>query len=226
MTENFVHSYIPHTDSERREMLNSIGVNRLEDLFLEIPERYRDPNIKLAPSLTEMELLQELEFLSAKNVQVGKMPSFLGGGAYSHFIPSAVSALTSRGEFLTSYTPYQPEVSQGTLQATYEFQSMVCELTGMDVANAGMYDGATAFAEAALMACRLTKRYRVYVLESVNSNYLAVLKTYLVPLSVEIVIVPDNVNQVDEDVACLLVQSPDALGTIPNHLLMEEFPLY
>ena len=216
MTENFVHSYIPHTDSERREMLNSIGVNRLEDLFLEIPERYRDPDIKLAPSLTEMELLQELEFLSAKNVQVGKMPSFLGGGAYSHFIPSAVSALTSRGEFLTSYTPYQPEVSQGTLQATYEFQSMVCELTGMDVANAGMYDGATAFAEAALMACRLTKRYRVYVLESVNSNYLAVLKTYLVPQSVEIVIVPDNVNQVDEDVACLLVQYPDALGTIPN----------
>jgi glycine dehydrogenase subunit 1 len=216
MVKNFVHSYIPHTDNERREMLDVVGVNQIEDLFLEIPEKYRDPNITLPSPLTEMELLQELESLSAKNVQVGKMPSFLGGGAYSHFIPSVVASLTSRGEFLTSYTPYQPEVSQGTLQATYEFQSMMCELTGMDVANAGMYDGATAFAEAALMACRLTKRYRVYVLDSISSHYLAVLRTYLLPQSVEIVIVSDYIIEIDGDAACLLVQYPNALGVIPD----------
>ena len=148
------HPYLPSTDDQREEMLRAIGVAAATDLFADIPEAFRDPDIRLPEALSELELRQDLEALAAENKAPGQYASFLGAGAYRHFVPAVVRAMASRGELLTSYTPYQPEVSQGTLQATYDFQSLICLLTSMDVANAGMYDGATALAEAALMACR------------------------------------------------------------------------
>ena len=147
--EPFRHPYLPTTPEQREEMLRVIGVASVEELFADIPEAYRDPRLDLPPALSEMEVRWELEALARENITPGEYACFLGGGAARHFIPSTVKALTSRGEFLTSYTPYQPEVSQGTLQATYEFQSLVCLLTGMEVANAGMYEGASALAKEA-----------------------------------------------------------------------------
>ena len=146
--------YIPNTDHDRLAMLQAIGVGSIEELFSDIPSGYGRPSIDLPLPLSELELRNELQALANLNSTVGNVPSFLGGGAYHHFIPAVVNHVVNRGEMATAYTPYQPEVSQGTLQATYEFQSIVSHLMGMEVANAGMYDGATALAEAALMACR------------------------------------------------------------------------
>ena len=216
MVDTFLHPYLPHTDDQRRAMLQAVGVASVDDLFADIPAAYRDPDLALPPPLSELELLQELGALAARNLAPGAAPCFLGGGAYRHFIPSAVSALVSRGEFLTAYTPYQPEVSQGTLQATYEFQSFVCQLTGMEAANAGMYDGATALAEAALMACRVTHRYKVAALDTVSPRYREVLRLYLEPQGVEIAVVPGSDPEVDGETACLLVQYPDSLGAVPD----------
>ena len=175
------HPYLPSTDDQREEMLRAIGVAAATDLFADIPEAFRDPDIRLPDALSELELRRDLEALAAENRAPGSYASFLGAGAYRHFIPAVVRAMASRGELLTSYTPYQPEVSQGTLQATYDFQSLICLLTGMDVANAGMYDGATALAEAALMACRVTGRGAVVALDTVNPRYLEVVRTYCAP---------------------------------------------
>ncbi len=216
MADTFLHPYLPHTDEQRRTMLRAVGAASVDDLFDDIPAAFRDPDVALPPPLSELELLQELGELAERNLVPGVAPCFLGGGAYSHFIPSAVSALVSRGEFLTAYTPYQPEVSQGTLQATYEFQSLVCQLTGMEAANAGMYDGATALAEAALMACRVTHRYKVATLDTVSPRYREVLRLYLVPQGVEIVVVPRSDPAVDGETACLLAQYPDSLGAVPD----------
>ena len=129
-------------------MLAVIGVSSVDELFADIPDAYRNPDFSLPPALTELELYREIGSLAKRNAVPGDYPCFVGGGVYRHFIPSVVGAMISRGEFLTSYTPYQPEVSQGTLQATYEYQSMICEITGMEAANAGMYDGASSLAEA------------------------------------------------------------------------------
>ena len=214
MADTVLHSYLPHTDDHRRAMLEAVGVPSIDGLFADIPAPYRDPEVALPPALTELELRAELEALAGRNAAPGAYACFLGGGVYRHFIPSVVGAMISRGEFLTSYTPYQPEVSQGTLQATYEFQSMVCELTGMEVANAGMYDGATAFAEAALMACRITHRYRVAVLDTVNPRYREVLRTYLTPQNVGIDVVSPDTATIGEETACILAQYPDSLGTV------------
>jgi len=214
MSTVFPHSYFPHTDAQRREMLAVVGVDTVDDLFADIPQRFRDPDFALPPPLTELELERELGALAGKNAVPGEYPCFLGAGVYRHFIPSVVSAMTSRGEFLTSYTPYQPEVSQGTLQATYEFQSLICLLTGMEAANAGMYDGASAMAEAALMACRITDRDNVLVLDSVNPRYRAVLDTYLLAQGIQITTIAPGKLAVDATIACVLAQYPTFYGSI------------
>ena len=144
--------YLPNTDQNQLEMLAKIGVSSIDELFHDVPERYRFPDLKLPPAGSELEVLNELYGLALKNSSTGCFATFLGAGAYNHFVPSVIPYLASRGEFLTAYTPYQPEVSQGTLQAIFEYQSMVAELTGMDVVNASHYDGATSMAEAAIMA--------------------------------------------------------------------------
>ena len=175
----FTSPYTPNTDSDRRAMLDAIGVDSVDDLFSDIPAEHRNPDLDLRPPTSELELRREIEAMAGENVTPGRYSSFLGGGSYRHFVPAVVRQIASRSEFMTSYTPYQPEVSQGTLQAHYEFQSMVCQLTGMEVANAGMYDGATSMAEAVLMAARLTRRDRVAVLDTVSPYYRDVLATYV-----------------------------------------------
>ena len=158
-------------------MLAAIGIGSIDELFRDIPEEFRNPDLDIPPPTSELELGREIRALAGSNAVPGDYACFLGAGSYRHFIPAIVRQLASRAEFMTCYTPYQPEVSQGTLQAHFEFQSMVCQLTGMEVANAGMYDGATSLAEAALMAARLTGRDRIAVLDTVSPSYLEVLRT-------------------------------------------------
>ena len=171
-------NYIPHTDAEREAMLKTIGVPRIEDLFEAVPEKYRFPELDLPPALTEMEVAWELQSLADANADTSHHACFLGAGAYNHYIPSVVDSILRRGEFLTAYTPYQPEVSQGTLQAIFEFQSMIGNLTGMEICTASHYDGATAFAEAALMCVSITKKPKVIVSRAVHPMYRQVLRTY------------------------------------------------
>ena len=212
----FNQPYIPNTDDDREQMLKAISAASIDDLFLDIPESYRNPSLNIGEPLSEMEVKSKLSQMSSRNFQVPSDSSFLGAGVYRHFTPAVVPSLISRGEFLTSYTPYQPEVSQGTLQGTYEFQTMTAQIFGMEVANAGMYDGATALAEAALMACRITKRYRVAILNSVNPMYVEVVKTYTSPQGIEIYMVEDQGNDfhLDDETACLLAQYPNYWGQI------------
>ncbi|MSQ11319.1 MAG: aminomethyl-transferring glycine dehydrogenase subunit GcvPA [Dehalococcoidia bacterium] len=213
---SFSHPYLPQTDGQRREMLAAVGVSSEEELFQDIPAPLRNPTLKLPPPLTEMELVRELRALAEQNAVPGEYACFLGGGASRHFIPSVVGALISRGEFTTPYTPYQPEVSQGTLQATYEFQSFICQLTGMEVANAGMYDGASALTEAALMACRATNRYQVVVLDTVNPRYLDVVNTYTEPQRIRVRTAASAGLTLTKGDACLLVQSPNFFGSLED----------
>jgi glycine dehydrogenase subunit 1 len=169
--------YVPNTDDDQKRMLKAIGVSKIGDLFADIPQALRlnrDLNI---PALPEMELLTEIEALSRENRE--GLTCFAGGGVYDHFIPAAVNTIISRPEFVTSYTPYQAEVAQGTLQVIYEFQTHICRLTGMDIANASMYDGATAAAEAIRLTARITRRSKAIVSESVNPLYREVISTYL-----------------------------------------------
>src|ERR687891_720805 len=219
-------TYSPHTDADRERMLAAVGVADLEDLFADIPEAVRAGEWSLPPPLVEQEVRAELTRLAGRN----RLPevSFLGAGAYRHLVPSVVMEVIGRPEFATSYTPYQPEVSQGTLQSIYEFQSLICELTGMEVATASHYDGATATAEAALMACRLTRRHRIGVSTAVHPEYRRVLATYASGPGVEIVEVeadlgeggtgatdPDAAGAVlADDVACLVAQQPNFLGQL------------
>ncbi|MYC01237.1 MAG: glycine dehydrogenase, partial [Chloroflexi bacterium] len=161
------HPYIPATEADRARMLERIGVDDLDTLFADLPPAFRDPAIDLLPALTEPELIGLLADRAGQNAASSR-PSFLGAGAYRRSVPSVVSHLVSRSEFSTAYTPYQPEISQGTLQSGFEFQSVVCELTGMDVANVGLYDVASATAEACLMAARTTKRQAVALLEPIH----------------------------------------------------------
>ncbi len=208
--------YIANTEADQRAMLDVIGVRSLDDLFADIPESQRDPPLDLPNPLSEPELLAELSALAGRNRPPGQMPSFLGGGAYRHFIPSVVAHILSRGEFLTSYTPYQPEVSQGTLQSAFEFQSMVCELLGMEVANAGMYDGASALAEACLMAAAVTGRRRIALLDTINPSYDAVVRTYAAGRGLTVDQVSAQGPNLTEEHACLAVQQPSFLGCLEN----------
>ena len=214
MMENgrFTSPYTPNTDDDRQRMLDAIGVRSFDDLVADIPAEHRNPPIDLPPPTSELELRREIGAMAEQNAVPGDYACFLGAGSYRHFIPAIVRSVATRSEFMTAYTPYQPEVSQGTLQAHYEFQSLVCQLTGMEVANAGMYDGATSMAEAALMAARVTKRDRVAVLDTVSPAYRQVLKTFVDSQGIAIdTSSPDSV-QVGAETACLLVQQPNFFG--------------
>src|SRR5881398_82906 len=167
-------------------MLQQIGAASIEQLFDSIPEALRlQDHLQVPAALSEIDLLRKFEQTAARN-QAANRVSFLGGGAYSHYIPTVVDHLISRSEFFTAYTPYQPEISQGTLQAIFEFQTLVCQLTGMDLANASMYDGSTAMAEAVLMAERVTRRSRVLVSDAVHPEYMRVAETYVAHAGIEL----------------------------------------
>jgi len=223
--------YLPHTDDEIRAMLERIGVPDVDALFAPIPEGYRlERPLALEPTLDEAQLMSHLEELANKNTATGKL-SFLGGGMYDHHIPPAVDQLLLRSEFYTAYTPYQPEYSQGTLQAIFEFQTMVCQLFGLEVANASMYDGASAAAEAVLMARRGTRRNRVLVSAGLHPEYLATIHTYLAGMdeahAIELVpLAADGrtdatalamaVAQNPSDTACAIVGYPNFFGVVED----------
>ena len=214
--------YIPNTDQDRREMLKAVGVDTAEELFLDIPEEYRNPSLDLPGPLSELELKHDLKTLAAQNLHLDGRSSFLGAGAYNHFSPSIVRAIITRGEFLTAYTPYQPEASQGTLQAAYDFQTLVCNLMGMEVADAGMYDGASSLAEAALMACRVTGRDHLSVLESVSPLYCQVLETYIKPQGIGLHLLESGEAHLPQDSACLIVQYPNFFGYVEDLAKQEQ----
>src|SRR5881397_3708686 len=215
MSASSPHPYIPNTGEDRRAMLDRIGVRSVDELFADIPAKFRIDGLDLPSALPELDLTREMSELASQNTVAGNgVASFLGGGAYRHFIPSTVGHIISRSEYYTAYTPYQPEISQGTLQTMFELQSMVCELTGMDVANAGMYDGASALAEACLMACRVTGRDRIAVHSSVHPAYLDVVRTYASGPGLEIDVVAGA--QVTDVHACLAVQQPAFLGHLED----------
>ena len=219
--------FIPHTQDETEAMLKTVGVKKLEDLFTAIPEKYRFPKLNIPPAITEMEALAELKDFASVNETVDDLVCFLGAGAYNHYIPAAVDNLLRRSEFYTAYTPYQPEIAQGTLQAIFEFQTLIANLTGMEIANASHYDGATATAEAGVMAYHnfRGKRSKILVSEAIHPQYHEVLCSYLCgfenisiqsssskqdPLAVPDAMIP----QIDADTALVLVQYPDFFGRV------------
>ena len=228
--------YTPHTASDKEQMLRTIGLSRIEQLFDHIPQSLRErAAISLASGLTEVKVKKRMAALAAKNATPEGWTFFLGGGIYHHAIPSTVDAVISRSEFSTSYTPYQPEVSQGTLQAMYEFQTLMCQLTGMEVSNAGLYDGASATAEAILMARRIQSesRRRVFVSRSLHPQYRAVVSTYLRNLEdTELVEIPFDRNggtdaeflarEVDEKAMCVVVGYPNFFGVIEELAPIQE----
>ncbi len=214
--------FVPHTEKEQKELLSSVGRSSLPDLFSDVPENVRLKKALTLPSpLSEPELLAELSAASAKN-----KPSslFLGGGAYRHFVPSVVKHLVSRSEFYTAYTPYQSETSQGALRAIFEYQSMICALTGMDMANASMYDGASAMAEASLLACRATGRKTIAVSSAAHPEYRSVLKTYANGAGLSIKELPfdqksgrtKGAEGIGQEVACVILQQPNFFGCIED----------
>ena len=208
------HPYIPATEADRARMLERVGVADIDALFSDLPEALRDPAIDLPHALTEPELIALLEERAGANVSPSQ-PNFLGAGAYRRFIPAIAGHLTGRSEFVTSYTPYQPEISQGTLQSAFEYQSVVCELTGMDVSNTGHYDVASATAEACLLAARVTRRKAVALLEPIHPGTADVVRTYAhgAGLRVDTVFSADVTST---EHACLVVQQPDFLGVIAD----------
>ncbi len=207
-------AYIPMTRADREAMLARIGVSSVDDLFADIPTSARVTDLDLPPALSEPELVAHLSALAEMDTPAGELAFFRGGGAYRRFVPAVVDEVIRRGEFLTSYTPYQAEVSQGTLQTMFEFQTLVCMLTGMDVANAGMYDGGSALAEACLMACRVTGRRRVALAPDINARYAAVLHTYAYPRDIAVDYVEPDGEGLHADHACFVIQSPDYYGRI------------
>ncbi len=213
--------YIPNTDAERAEMLRVIGVDKVEDLFHDVPAEYRFPKLDLPRPLSEAEVLAELRDMAEMNVDLDHAACFLGAGAYNHFVPSVVDMVISRSEFYTAYTPYQPEVSQGVLQALFEYQSMICALTEMDVANSSHYDGATATAEAVIMALNVhrRRRKRVVLSPTLHPMYRETVHTYTQGMGLTIVgeDAPRHDLQaladlIDDDTCCVIVQNPDFLG--------------
>ncbi len=216
-------SYVPHTPADRAEMLARIGAPNIGALFAAIPADYRFPQVELPAPLSEPEVLAELRELAERNLDAQHAACFLGAGAYHHFVPSVVGHIIGRSEFYTAYTPYQPEVSQGTLQAIFEYQSMICDLTGMEVANASHYDGATALAEAVIMAASVQrgKRKQVVVSRAVQPEWRAVMRTYTQAMGLEFVGedepsgTPEALAaRIDDQTACVIVQYPDFLGRV------------
>lgn len=204
-------NFLVHDENTRAEMLNSIGLNKIEDLFAQIPQAARMPKLKLENPLSEMETQRRIKSLSKKNKT--DYISFLGGGIYNKFIPAAIAQVANRFEFLTAYTPYQAEIAQGTLQIMYEFQTMIARLTGMDIANATVYDGATACAEAILMAVRIKKLNKVFVSNKLNPEYLDVIKTYTWANGIEVEMF-DEIPSNTAEYACVLIQNPNFYGEI------------
>ncbi len=226
--------YIPHTQTDIREMLSAIGIQKVDELFHSIPEALRlEAPLNLPPALPEADLTQVLNQLGNRNVNPEECAVFLGAGAYRHFTPSLVNHLISRGEFLTSYTPYQPEVSQGTLQAIFEFQSFVCMLTGMEVANASVYDGASSLAEAVLMAHRVNHRNEVLMARTVHPEYRQVVATYTRGIDFKITEAPYQENgqtdlnfikeHVTDDTSSVVLQSPNFFGIVEQYAELGEF---
>lgn len=203
-------SWIPTTEADRQAMLETIGVADIEELFSSIPAPLRMKSWDIPPGMSEMAVREHVAALAARN-QAGHV-SFLGGGYYDHYIPAAVDALSGRSEFYTAYTPYQPERSQGTLQSIYEYQSAMCRLTGMEFANASLYDGGTAVFEAATMAVRITRRHRVVLHPSLNPVYRKMLLTHAANLDLDILEGDDPA-----DAACVIVQNPSFLGTVADY---------
>lgn len=213
------------TPDDRQAMLRAIGVDDVEQLFEDVPASARFPVLGLPPALSELEASRYLSQLAARNVSVNDWPCFIGGGAYNHYSPSAVAHIMGQPQFYTAYTPYQPEVSQGTLQASFEFQSLVCELLGMDVANDSVYDGASAVGEAVLMAQRITRRDRIILAGSVHPQWREVVRSYVAARDVEIItthvapgaseIEEQRVSELlDDNTACVVVQQPDVFGHV------------
>ncbi|MEZ5426582.1 MAG: aminomethyl-transferring glycine dehydrogenase subunit GcvPA [Pyrinomonadaceae bacterium] len=224
--------YIPNSPEERQEMLKTVGLASAEELFRSIPsDVHLGRSLNITDPLSEPEVIAEMERLAELNT-ASRRTSFLGAGAYSHFSPTIVDHLIQRSEFFTSYTPYQPEIAQGTLQYIFEFQTLVCQLTGMDVANASMYDGSTSMAEAFLMAQRVTRRDKVIIAETVHPEYLAVAETYTQhgDLTIETVrfnsdsgrISEDDLSRIDKETAALVVQSPNFFGCIEDLEMLAE----
>ncbi|MFH1852360.1 MAG: aminomethyl-transferring glycine dehydrogenase subunit GcvPA [Candidatus Neomarinimicrobiota bacterium] len=218
--------YIPNTSEHEREMLAAIGIASFADLLTAIPAELRKEfGMPVGEPLSELEVLPVLQEMAARNVLAAALPSFLGGGSYDHFVPSIIPALVMRSEFYTAYTPYQAEVSQGTLQAMYEYQSMICEISDMDVANASLYDGASAVAEACLVAGSVSRKRRLLVSAGLFHNYRQVVETYLQQNDLAIEILPEQAGLVDleflqaadfSDVAAVVVQSPNRFGLIED----------
>jgi len=217
--------YLPRSPSDREAMLSDIGVKSVDDLFAAIPEEYRlTGDLKIPRSYAESEIVEFFRDRAAENGQ--GYATFLGAGAYSHYRPVVIDALVSRGEFFTAYTPYQPEIAQGTLQSIFEFQSMICELTGMDVANASMYDGSTGAAEGLMMAVRVTGRHKSVIAASVHPEYREVIATYArhqgMPLATVAYSKDGRIDlealdkAVDNETAGVLIQSPNFFGTIED----------
>ncbi|MCL5021511.1 MAG: glycine dehydrogenase, partial [Bacteroidetes bacterium] len=193
-------AYYPNTDEDRREMLDAIGVKNFEELIKDIPREIRLKNdLKISPAMSEFEVVKHLSSLAKENINAQEAVSFLGAGVYDHFVPSAVTAMLGRSEFYTAYTPYQAEVSQGTLQSIYEYQTMICRLTGMDVSNASLYDAGSALAEAALMSVSHTGRKKIVAAHPIHPHYLKVVKTYVHGQGFELVEVPQRDGVVDID---------------------------
>ena len=221
-----MHRYIPNTEADLKLMLDSIGVNSIEDLFVDIQKELQfDKKLDIRSALSELELSRHMKNLSSTNKSTDDLVCFLGAGAYDHYIPSIVRHLAMRSEFYTAYTPYQPEISQGTLQAIFEYQTMICSLTGMDVTNASMYDGATACVEAAMMAVESARRSSIIVSKTVHPEVRKVLKSYLRFRDVEVVEVDmtDGVTDVEKlrtlaeaGTAGVIVQNPNFFGIIED----------
>lgn len=218
--------YIPATEADKKEMLGVIGLNSTDQLFEDIPAEFRlNRELNLPASKSELEVMNYMQSLAAMNKSVSDMTCFLGAGAYDHYVPTVVDAIISRSEFYTSYTPYQPEISQGTLQYIFEFQTLITRLTGMDVANASLYDGGTACAEAAIMACANAKRKEIVVSKTIHPSSMAILKTYCHGQSITLIEVEahngvtcldDLKAKITPNTAGVLLQSPNFFGIIED----------
>ncbi|MCL5032496.1 MAG: aminomethyl-transferring glycine dehydrogenase subunit GcvPA [Thermotogae bacterium] len=218
--------YIPHTDQDLKEMLETIDVENVESLFSTIPSEKVINSIDLPNGMDEFNVLSKLRKMALTNASADKYAFFIGGGIYNHVIPSAVNQIASRGDFYTAYTPYQAEVSQGTLQSLFEFQTMICEITGMGIANASMYDGASSLAEAVLMASRYTQKYRMLVADTIHPEYIETVKTYVAGPKIEIekishdsdgkISLKDLKSKIDDKTSCVVVQYPNFYGVIED----------
>tara|TARA_Y100000996_G_scaffold384388_1_gene341051 strand:- start:45 stop:758 length:714 start_codon:yes stop_codon:yes gene_type:complete len=221
------------TKSEIDDILKKLSLKKIDDLFKIIPENFKFDinNLSVGNALSEQELSDLFLDISNENKNATNSLFFMGGGAYDHYIPKVVDTISSRSEFYTAYTPYQPEVSQGTLQYLYEFQSMICSLTGMDVSNASLYDGASAVAEACSMAISVTRKNKILISKLLHPSYIEVIKTYLKPRNIEILLIDDKDSEtslensshlLDDDTACIVVQSPNYYGIVEDWSMFSE----